>query len=204
VLCQPKKNKTMNREKIEEELSLFRKAPLSIIISALILSGFIWLFLDQYVYKNRMQDYESRISLLEEQVSIYKEKKFIVGETEFSKLSNNELKKYSENKLKALNATYKQYKMMDTLSRKYDLSWDEMMAVSDKQRAFGSQMILDYIMNHKTEVVLLREQMLMRLPKKYTKASRIDDYNHPTNPIGFRMMLDDFQKLTLNLPNGTD
>lgn len=191
----------MNRQKITEEWENFKKAPVAIIVSALIISALIWIFLDQFVYKVRLENYRSRIQLLKEQVAIYKDKKYIIGETEFSKLSNKELKEYAANKLKALTQYYQNYKMMDTLTRKYNLPWEEMMRISEKQSLVGTQMLLDYEVNHKTEVILLREQLLMRLPKEHIKTSRIDNYNHPTNPIGYKMMLDDFQKLVLILPD---
>ena len=95
---------------------------------------------------------------------------------------------------------YQDYKNLDTL-RHYskNLKWEEMTKLLDKQGLFGNQMIRDYEINHKVEVILLREQILLRLPKEEAKKSDFHYYEHPTNPIGYKMMLDDFSRLILNL-----
>jgi hypothetical protein len=190
----------MKRETIIAEFEHIKKAPVSILISTIILSAIIWAFLDSYVYKTEIQNLKSKIDLLNTQVSIYKGKNFTLGETEFSKMSNSELKAKAKNKLTLIKKSYKDYHALDTLKKIHSMSWEESNKFYDLQSTKSSQMIVDYELNHKAEIILLREQMLLRLPKAYIKSSSIDRYLHIVNPLGYKEILNDFEKLVLNLP----
>lgn len=190
----------MNRKRITEEFEQIKKAPLSIIISVLILSAIVFAFLDKYVYKTEIQNLNSKIDLLNTQISIYKGKTFVLGETEYSKMPNSKLKQRAKNKLNLIKSQYKEYKALDTLRNKYS-SLEESNKFFDLQSSKVSQMIVDYELNHKAEMILLREQMLLRLPKEYIKSSSIDRYIHVVNPLGYKEIINDFEKLVLNLPS---
>ncbi|MCB0821363.1 MAG: hypothetical protein KDC09_01605 [Bacteroidales bacterium] len=193
----------MDRNKIKEEMGNFRKAPISITISVIILSFLVYLFLDKVVYKKQLENKDSQIELLERQLDIYKDKKYIVGETTFSRLSNTELKKTAKKKYDKLLETYLKYKSYDTIRLNRISSsrdWDKMMEIQETQSNFGYMMVNNYMNLHMVEIILIREQILLRLPKEEAKKSDLFVYQHPTNPLGYKDLLDDFNSLILKLP----
>jgi hypothetical protein len=192
----------MNRNNLIEEWDNFKKAPTMIIISVIIICFFIWVLLEKYVYAKRIDDKDSTIELLEKQLVIYKDKKFIVGETTFSKLSNQDLKAKSLQLFEKLNSTYMQYKSFDTLDHySKNLTWEQSRDIENRQSIFGSMMIENYENNQLIDVILLREQILLRLPTTEAAKSDFRLYQYPTNPLGFKDLLDDFKTLILKLPD---
>ena len=47
----------------------------------------------------------------------------------------------------------------------------ERVEIYNQQSIFGGQMIRNYLLYDKVEVILLREQILLRLPQDYAKKS---------------------------------
>ena len=65
----------MDRKKIQEEISIIMKNPISFFISLLITSGIMWLVLDQYIYKTRIESYKAIIQVKDAQIEKLKNDK---------------------------------------------------------------------------------------------------------------------------------
>lgn len=52
----------------------------------------------------------------------------------------------------------------------------------------------------KAEAVLLHDELLRRLPNEPKDRRRLADYEHPTNPIGLNVVIDDLDRLAKSLP----
>ncbi|GCC53497.1 hypothetical protein SanaruYs_37420 [Chryseotalea sanaruensis] len=75
---------------IEQQWESFINAPFIYITSLISVATIIWIFIN-YLYKTRLESKSAIIEALEKQLSIYKDKKYIIGETTYSKLSDTQL-----------------------------------------------------------------------------------------------------------------
>ena len=58
----------------------------------------------------------------------------------------------------------------------------------------------EYSEKFKAEATLLHEELLRRLPNEPPNNRTHSDYEHPTNPIGLNMVIDNLEKLAKSLP----
>jgi len=57
----------------------------------------------------------------------------------------------------------------------------------------------EYSEKFKADAILLRNELLSRLPKDYKTEKNHSDYDHPTNPIGLNIVIDDLEKMAKSL-----
>jgi len=173
-----------------------KKLFLSFLLGMLVASAVCWLLAEQAVYSVSDLQHKSNQAQLDKSKNV----EYLNLETSYSKLTNTELKQLAAQKKEMLLKVYQEYKNFDSLTHySKKLSWNDRLEIYNKQSIFGGQMIQNYEIHNKVEVVLLREQILLRLPEEYAKRSAIHHYQYPTNPIGFKSMLDDFCKLVYSL-----
>lgn len=122
-------------------------------------------------------------------------------ETSQPSISHVTLKSKALEKSHLLTESYQSYKDFDSAfhsSKK--MTWKASRKVYDQQNAYGIEMIKQYDLQHKIQVLQLREQLLSRINNKETMSPlNISHYQHPTNPLGFKMMLDDFNRMISHL-----
>ena len=58
----------------------------------------------------------------------------------------------------------------------------------------------DFDNRYKVNTILLRDELLSRLPDGSKNEREFRAYEHPTNPIGMRMVADDLERLAKSLP----
>lgn len=188
-------------------------APL-IFISFLIVSIFLsWLTI-HFIYKERIEILNTKSSLKDDLIDEYRQRLHIVDthNTSYSKLTNKEIK------AKAVNLIYQ---MREYLSKK-TLDEDEYKAIiyqefwkakSDEERdkilnssiapllQTKSTMNLEYGKKFQSDAILIRDEILLRLPKDQKNDNVYNLYLYLSNPFGLKMVIDDLERLSKSLPN---
>lgn len=193
--------------------SILISAPL-IFISFLIVSIFLsWLTI-HFIYKERIEILNTKSSLKDDLIDEYRQRLHIVDthNTSYSKLTNKEFK------AKAVNLIYQ---MREYLSKK-TLDEDEYKAIiyqefwkakSDEERdkilnssiapllQTKSTMNLEYGKKFQSDAILIRDEILLRLPKDQKNDNVYNLYLYLSNPFGLKMVIDDLERLSKSLPN---
>jgi len=192
-----------DRKQLKEEWGNIKKYPFSFLFSILFASLIIYFALDKFIFQERFEILKEKISLksdeirlLDAQLKVYRNKKLLIGETTFSRLSNKELKEKAKDIFKKFQSIYLKY---EKEREKYIYSFDT--KDWNKELSLSFALLNIYEKDYKIDMILLREEMLSRLPKKFGKKSDINNYKYPTNPLGIRSVLDDFQMLFKSLPD---
>lgn len=182
---------------LKQEWENISNAPFLYITSIIVIIALVWVIVN-YLYKIKLSNKESIIENLEKQILIYKDKKYIIGETNYSKLTNIELIKKCKDNLQELKDVYLKYRI------EYDKTTSTLNRISNddyfqKSMSLSNELMVSYDLNLKVNTILLREQLLMRLPKDMiSEKDKYGIYEHPTNPLGFKDLLSDFEMLVLN------
>jgi hypothetical protein len=152
--------------------------------------------------------------LKDDLIDEYRQRLHIVDthNTSYSKLTNKEFK------AKAVNLIYQ---MREYLSKK-TLDEDEYKAIiyqefwkakSDEERdkilnssiapllQTKSTMNLEYGKKFQSDAILIRDEILLRLPKDQKNDNVYNLYLYLSNPFGLKMVIDDLERLSKSLPN---
>lgn len=182
---------------LKQEWENITNAPIIYVSSLIVIGGLFWL-LFSFIYKVRLSNADSSIKALDKQLLIYKDKKYIIGETTYSKLTDLELIQKSNNNLEELKKVYVKYKTQDTKNSSTPFNNETRNNYIENSSRISSELMTSYDLNFKVNTILLREQLLLRMPKDVFSKSDFRDYEYPTNPLGFKALLDDFQMLVLS------
>ncbi|WP_094607168.1 hypothetical protein SPSIL_058290 [Sporomusa silvacetica DSM 10669] len=160
--------------------------------------------------KERIEGYKDRLSAKDEQLNDYRQRLHLLPSTEtsYSRLSNMEIKKMTLELVSKIRSFLKESNTYCT-SLLMNRSYSNTMTEEDRQKAWSeetmalslkSSEINSYYDTHfKVEAILLRDELLSRLPSGTKKEHKFSTYEHPTNPIGMGMVADDLERLAKSL-----
>lgn len=146
---------------------------------------------------------KERITFKDEQLSGYRERLKLdpFDNTVHSKLSNSELKQKSLNLVTQIRDFLLEIEMnqdrnfLNIPSNDFELRTNEI-------RKRSSLMHSEYDRKFKTDAILLRDELLARLPNQGKNDAEAHIYEHPTNPIVIGMIADNLEKLAKSLQVG--
>lgn len=163
----------------------------------------------RWAYESRLKILKERINAKDDQLTEYRERLHLVHttDTSYSLLTNQELRK------KALSVTTQ---VRDFLKEQIHIGtspYQEMSAAkSENERRriwenYGNAFLRSmwkfksaYDEKFKVDTILLRDELLSRLPKDARDDKAYSMYEYPTNPLGMEMVAYDLERLTKSLP----
>ena len=185
----------MDREKIKEELNNIKNYPVSFGISVIISSLILWGIIDK-LYSNQLENRDSTIKLMERTINDYKDKKFFIGETYYSKMTNQELKTKVLKKVSDLKDLHFKYADISRLEFENRIDNPPENAYKYDLNSPSRRFVKEYEIDHKMETVLLRETMLLRIPEDSGSFLPPTAYNYPTNGNLLVQIIDDFERIS--------
>jgi hypothetical protein len=188
-----------------------KSAPL-IFISFLLLAFALAFVVANYIYKERIETLKERLTSKDDQINEYRQRLHLVDtdKTAYSQLTNQELRGASAKPASRLREYVDQREQQDM--RRLDASRLQMLnakSEEERQRVWNAEtstlltsptLNSEYSAKFLSDAILLRDELLSRLPKEQKNPSAYSIYEYPTNPIGLRMVIEDLKRLSKNLP----
>jgi len=204
---------------INKEWSTVSQAPFTFIL-LLVLSITASYLLARWKYesnistlKERIEGYKDRITSKDEQLNEYRQRLDLIPitQTSFSRLNNIDLKNQTLKVVTNIREflSDRQEKSNRILSSRTSLNRTN---ISDEERNRAWQqetneiiqesfeMKSKYDSSFKVDTILLRDELLSRLPKGNKSERVFHTYEHPINPISMEMVADDLERLAKSLP----
>ena len=162
--------------------------------------------------KERIETYKERLTAKDAQLDEYRERLHLVpaSGSEFSKLTHAELKIKTLEVVSKLRSWLVKYSEEER--RILDAQWQAMCRAQDEEEknrlwhqhtSTSSQISLrrnaEYDSQFKVDTILLRDEILSRLPSESRDERAYHMYEHPTNPIGIGMVADDLERISKKL-----
>ncbi|MBM4274029.1 MAG: hypothetical protein FJ134_06160 [Deltaproteobacteria bacterium] len=186
-----------------------KSAPLVFISFAILIIFPLW-FLISHIYKERIETLKERLAAKDDQINEYRQRLHLVDreKTAYSQLTNNELqdkasklisrmREYHKEKDKRnskINDVYRQRMIQAKTDQEREMIWTEQTSL-----LLGPSVNLEYGEKFKADAIILRDELLSRLPKD-KKNEDLHFYEYPTNPLGLQRVIDDLEKLSKSLP----
>ncbi len=197
---------------LKNNWEVLKQAPGVFIISCLLIAALVYYAVDLF-YKERIETLKERLTAKDEQLNEYRRKgsSSQASVTSFARLSNLELIQKSSQIFGQVRQLLSSYHQSEINNRQaYDnlrLTANTEVEKNKLWNDYGSQssrisaeLMQQYDSKFKTDAILLRDEILSRLPK-VTREDHVNSmYDHPTNPIGIEMVVSDLEKLTKSLP----
>ena len=193
---------------IERGWTMIKDAP--VLAVALLVLGFLG---GIYFRNERISVMDERLKGKDDQLSDYRERLHLIpiAGTSYSRLTNNELRQktlavVSRTREFLLRADQQDRAMSDRefsdfVSAK---SEDEKKQIWLRNAASGSQrsvqISFEYEKEFKTDSILLRDELLSRLPKGLRDDRAYSMYEHPINSIARHLAVDDLERMAKVLP----
>jgi hypothetical protein len=204
---------------LEKEWTTLKSAPLVFLI-ALLLVFLVAYLAAKWRYdglvenlRERLELSKDRIQNKDDQLNEYRQRLHIIPSdtTSFSRMTNSELKS------KALQVVLNIRSFLADIQKSDGQLVDQQMsgmrkAQSEEEKnrvwqAYTSRSIQQtlernshYDGHFKVDSILLRDELLSRLPKTARDERAYRMYEHPTNPIGMGEVADDLERLAKSLP----
>lgn len=199
-------------ELVAKEWQTLKEAPITFLL-VLIFAAFAGAYAARWLYAERIEVLQQRLSAKDDQLAEYRERLHLApaGQTAYSQLTNGELKQRAlrlignireflertgEEDRKVTFAQFAAMSMAKSEEEKNQLWHRQTEEMS--RRSF--QRSADYDRQFKVEAILLRDEILSRLPPTARDDRKFGLYEHPTNPIGMGMVADDLERLARSLP----
>ena len=160
----------------------------------------------------RIKVRDDRIKIKDDQLDDYRQRLHLISASgsKFSRLNHEELKQ------RAIDLVTKIRQFLTRIqkeSRRLDsIEWQQMQEAKteeERKRIWNtfinnqSQLSIthnaEYDGQFKIDAILMRDELLSRLPKQAKDERAYSMYEHPTNPIGMGMVADDLEKLAKSL-----
>jgi len=202
-------------DKILEFLSknweTLKSAPL-VFVSFLLLAFAFAIVVANFVYKERIETLKERLISKDDQINEYRQRLHLVdtNKTAYSQLTNQELRTASSNLISRLREYADQHELADR--RRDEAERQQMLqAKSEEERqkiwnTYTSALLTapnlnsEYSSRFRSEAILIRDEVLSRLPTDRKDKFAYDQYEFPTNLIGLQRVIDDLERLTKSLP----
>lgn len=194
---------------LERGQELIKGAPGLVI--ALLIVGFL---VGRYFLHERMNVLEERLKAKDEQIAEYRQRLHLapVGQTSYSRLTNAELKQVA---LRVISGAREFFIREDEEQRRILFAKQSAMIAAkseDERRQIWNrqtdeitqtffQQISDYDGKFKVDTILLRDELLARLPKEARNDRVYRRYEHPVNPLGMKEVIDDLERMAKLLPS---
>ncbi|CAG1065531.1 hypothetical protein BAC1_01114 [uncultured bacterium] len=162
----------------------------------------------------RIEVQKDRLTAKDDQLSVYRERLHLIPtETNtFTRLSNNEIKKRTLDLIKKIREFLKdrgdrhmEFVFVSSNGRNNsEIGEQEKRKIWEQEtqamlRNF-SKMCSDYNTLFKVDTILLRDELLSRLPSSAKREQEYRTYEYPTNLIGMTAVADDLERLAKSLP----
>ena len=198
---------------IKTNWSTLKSAPLFFVLCVGI-GVFIGYHVGRWFLKEKTEVMEQRMQAKDDQLDEYRERLKMIPPDQtgsvYSKMTHNELKKSAldlVNQIREFLSKDQKRSLVLSLSQQAQM----MKAKSEEERreiwskftnkllSESSETRTEYDRRFKVEGILLRDELLSRLPGT-VKNERADSlYEHPTNPIGMGMVADDLERMAKSL-----
>lgn len=196
---------------LQQEWSTLKAAPVTFVL-ILILAFLAAFFALKWYYRGILETKNERLKAKDDQLDDYRQRLGLISASgsEFSRLNFEELKQRAIDLVTKIRQFLTQ---RQEESRRLDsIEWQQMQEAKteeDRKRIWNtfinnqSQLSIkhnaEYDRQFKIDTILMRDEMLSRLPEHKKDERTYSMYEHPTNPIGMGMVADDLEKLAKSL-----
>lgn len=188
-----------------------KSAPL-VFISFLLLAAALAFVIANYINKERIEALKERLTSKDDQINEYRQRLHLVDtdKTAYSQLTNQELRGASVKLTTHLREYVDQREQQDR--KRLDAFQQQMLnakSEEERQRVWNADtstlltsptLNSEYSAKFLSDAILLRDELLSRLPKEQKNPPTYSKYEYPTNPIGLRMVIENLERLSKNLP----
>lgn len=191
---------------------MIRQAPFTFVLLLILAIAFVSAFF-KWFYSERMEVMTQRLEHKDGQLTDYRERLKLVptDQTSYSRLTNKELRERAASLVGKVRQFLRQWSEQDMVSifsqqaamsaAKSEEERNQIWHSQTKDMGLRSfQRNAEYDRRFKVETVILRDEMLSRLPSESKDERSYSMYEHPTNPIGMGMVTDDLERLAKVLP----
>lgn len=205
---------------IQSEWTAISSAPITFIL-LLITSFGAAFYIANWRYEGIVESLKERIELFKErleakdgQLGEYRERLHLLPTTEttYSRFTNAELKQKTLDVVgrirELLNSrNEKQHDLIFPIEPKNYQNMSEEESHKLWQRKTNAlvkeiaETIAIYVRDFKVDTILLRDELLSRLPNSAKNERQYRTYEYPTNPIGIGIVADDLERLSKSLPS---
>lgn len=197
---------------IQTNWETLKSAPL-VFVSTIVLAFVLVFFVLRWRYNSIVEILNQRLAAKDDQLTEYRERLHLTPttDTSYSRLTNNELKQKALEVVSQTRDFLRERNERDTRLR--DSKWEQMSAAKseeEKHRIWNKfvtitmessqKFISDYEEKFKVDTILLRDELLSRLPKDARDNQSYAMYQYVANPIGIEMVASDLERLTKSLP----
>jgi hypothetical protein len=205
-------------EFLKNEWSVLSAAPFTF-ISFFVLSLGTTFLLARWRYegivetnKERIESLKERLESKDELLDDYRQRLHLIpaSGSAFSQLSNWDLKQRALNTVAQIRAFLEEIRLNDTLlttnrpryegmtEEEKDMAWQQ---ETTKLLLESVKANSQYDSKFKVDTILLRDELLSRLPTEAKNEMEYRTYEHPTNPIGMGIVADDLERLAKSIPD---
>lgn len=205
---------------IQNEWVTISSAPVTFVLLLIIAFG-VAFFVTNWRYegivdslKERIESFKERLEAKDDQLMEYRERLHLIpaAESTYSRFTNVELKQKSLDVVSQIRDFLKNRneKLNDNLfsGRRANL---QSMSEEDRQKLWHQEtnasmrayrlLNADYNRDFRVDTILLRDELLSRLPPNAKNEKEYRTYERPTNPIGISIVADDLERLAKSLPS---
>ena len=196
---------------LQQEWSTLKSAPVTFVL--MLILGFLVAFLAvRWYYQGMLETKDERLKAKDDQLDDYRERLHLISASgsKYSRLNHDELKQEAFDLVKRIrkflteerkrdysNFTVYQSQMHDAKSdEERSRIWNDH---TNKMLLGGLKLNTEYDNRFKIDAIIMRDELLSRLPKQAKNERAYSMYEHPTNPIGMGMVADDLEKLVKSL-----
>lgn len=195
------------------------KGALWVFIVTFVLAGILGYGIGAWYYariiewlRERMQLSNERIQAKDDQLDDYRARLHLVSATgtAYSHMTKDELREKTLATVSEIRDFLEQYsteqhKLLEKSRQTGDAKTEEerhqvWTLFTNKITELYNNQNLYYTNNFKTDTILLRDELLSRLPKSVRNEEAYSMYEYPVNPIGMEMVATDLERLAKSLP----
>lgn len=196
---------------LQQEWSTLKAAPVTFVL-LFILAFLAAFFAVKWYYGGILETKNERLKAKDDQLDDYRQRLGLISASgsEFSLLNHEELKQraldlvtkirefsvqINEESTRLIFTQQQQMSKAKTDDER-DIIWHQF---SGKLSQLSIKHNAEYDRQLKIDAILMRDELLSRLPKQTKDKRAYSMYEHPTNPIGMGMVADDLEKLAKSL-----
>ncbi len=197
-------------EYLEKNITIFTQAPIAFVVFFFLSFGLAFVAVS-YIYKERIEGLKQQVANKEDFINDYRQRLHLVdkNKTAYSTMTNQELKtktnevipkmrSYLEQIEQQNNARHNIYRQKQINANSDEESKKLFTEYTSRENLIPS-LNSEYSQKFQSDAILLRDEIASRLPKD--KGSSVPlDYEHPTNPIGLRLVINDLERMNNLLP----
>ncbi len=197
----------------EANWSTLMSAPLIFLICIAIgiAGGYL---LGKWYFRRTIDILKGRLEAKDDQLDEYRERLKLMHPNEtgskYSRMTNDELKRRvldMVDKIRTFHAeTQQKSQRLILAERAYMMKVESAEEFEEIRNKYSNQIMSEsletsekYNRRFKVDAILLRDEMLSRLPETAKNKRAYFVYEHPTNPIGMGMVADDLERLAKSL-----